>query len=138
MLGQQKKDTVIRRFAETVVVGALVAFSLGGCSTSSRQAELTVRVGPPVYYKSPKGDDFVAQYGSLSDDSLYFVKVRMPDGRNYTLPQALSASGVRYTDDRELVWWEHQGTVRVEMRGVDGNWETKYPELRETAGKPQR
>lgn len=109
----------------------LAALLLAGCATNSRQAELTVQLGETIHYKSPNGDAFVAQYGSLSDDSLHFVKVEMPNGQKYTLPQVLSASGVRYSDDRELVWWSHQGTVRVEMRDADGNWETKHPELRE-------
>lgn len=118
-----------------VIAGILIAVSLAGCTKSPREAELTVQLGQPVHYVSESGERFVAQYGSLSDKSLNFVKVRMPDGREYTLPQAISGSGVRYTDDRELVWWTHQGTVRVEMRDADGNWVTKYPELREVPGK---
>ncbi|MGZ4958564.1 MAG: MliC family protein [Methylomonas sp.] len=104
---------------------------LVGCATSLGQTDLAVRIGQPVRYKSPNGDVFEARYGTLSDDSLHFVKVKTPDGREYTLPQLLSASGVRYSDDRELVWWNHQDKARVETRNADGNWETKYPELRE-------
>ncbi len=96
---------------------------------------LTADIGPPVYYRSDKGDQFVARYGSLSDGSLHFVKVEMPDGKEYTLPQVVSASGVRYTDERELVWWTHQGTVRVDVRDADGNWETRYSELSEIQEK---
>jgi len=119
-----------------VVLGLLTALSLGGCAAGLRQAEpITVRIGQPVYYGSPDGTQFVAQYGSLSDGSLHFVKVQMPDGHTYTLPQVVSASGVRYTDERELVWWTHQGTVSVEARDADGNWETKYSSLREIPGK---
>lgn len=124
---------MIGRVAKIVAVGVLVV-SLGGCVAGPRQDELTVNLGQPVRYRSPSGDVLMARYGSLSDGSLHFVKVRLPDGRQYTLPQAFSASGVRYTDDRELVWWEHQGTVRVDVRGADGAWETKYPELREVSG----
>ena len=68
---------------------------------------LTVDIGPPVYYRSDDGNLFVARYGSLSDGTLHFVKIKMPDGQQYTLPQVLSASGVRYTDESELVWWTH-------------------------------
>jgi membrane-bound inhibitor of C-type lysozyme len=71
----------------------------------------------------------VARYGALSDGSLHFVRIALPDGRDYTLPQVLSASGVRYTDERALVWWEHQGRVRVEMMDAQGKWETKYSPL---------
>lgn len=117
------------RMAKTVVAGVLFALSAAAC------AELTVKLGPPVHYRNPAGDAFTARYGALSDGSLHFVKLRMPDGRTYTLPQAVSASGARYTDERELVWWEHQGTVRVDVRGADGEWEAKYPALREVSGR---
>ncbi len=122
---------MIARLRATAIAGILAALLLSGCAASLQPAELTVQLGEPIHYKSPNGDVFEAQYGSLSDDSLHFVKVKMPSGQQYTLPQVLSASGVRYSDDRELVWWTHQRTVMVEMRSADGNWETKYPELRE-------
>ena len=96
---------------------------------------LTVDIGPPVYYRSDDGNLFVARYGSLSDGTLHFVKIKMPDGQQYTLPQVLSASGVRYTDESELVWWTHQGTVRVDVRDLEGKWKTMYSELREVQGK---
>ncbi len=76
------------------------------------------------------GDRFVAQYGSLSDGSLRFVKITMPDGHKYTLPQSVSGSGARYTDDMEIVWWEHHGMVRVDVRGPDGKGVTKYSDLK--------
>jgi len=52
-------------------------------------------------------------------NSLHFVKVTMPNGKRYTLPQVISGSGVRYTDKREILWWTHQGTVRVDMRDAE-------------------
>ena len=124
-----------KRCGVAVVVIMLTALVVGGCSKGKPLPELTVQIGPPVHYVSESGDRFVARYGSLSDKSLSFVKVRMPDGREYTLPQVVSASGVRYTDDRELVWWTHQGTVLVETRDAEGNWVTKYSGLREVTEK---
>ena len=117
----------------TVVVSMLATLSLGGCATSSCQSGLTVHIGEPVHYRSLDGEHFIAKYGSLSDGSLHFVKVKMPSGEEYTLPQVVSASGVRYTDELDLVWWSHQGTVLVETRNAEGKWETKYPEVREVA-----
>jgi membrane-bound inhibitor of C-type lysozyme len=117
-----------------LVISILTA-SLCCCVASLHKTVLTADFGPPVYYRSDNGDHFVARYGSLSDGSLHFVKVEMPDGKEYTLPQVVSASGVRYTDERELVWWTHQGTVRVDVRDADGNWETRYSELREVQEK---
>ena len=96
---------------------------------------LTVDIGQPAYYESANGDRFVARYWSLSDGSLHFIKLKMPNGREYTLPQAVSGSGARYTDDREIVWWEHKGKVRVDVRAADGKWKTKYPDLKMVHGK---
>jgi membrane-bound inhibitor of C-type lysozyme len=125
---------MLRRSTAVLIISILTA-SLCGCVASLPKTVLTAELGPSVYYRSDKGDHFVARYGSLSDGSLHFVKVEMPDGKEYTLPQVVSASGVRYTDDRELVWWTHQGTVRVDVRDTDGNWETRYSELREVQEK---
>lgn len=76
----------------------------------------------------------MARYGHLSDGSLEFVKVTMPNGRELTLPAAVSASGARYTDEFELVWWEHQGTVSVDVRRDDGTWDdghwTLHPDVK--------
>ena len=112
-----------------------LAISLCACVANPSKAVPTVDLGPPVYYESKNGGQFVARYGSLSDGTLHFVKVKMPDGKEYTLHQAISGSGARYTDDREIVWWEHQSTVRVDVRGADGKWVTKYSELREVQKK---
>ena len=117
------------------VAGMLAALSLVGCANSSHEAELNAHIGQPVHYRSQNGDHFVARYGSLSDNSLHFAKVQMPGGREYTLPQVVSASGVRYTDERDLVWWTHQGTVSVEVRDAEGNWVAAYSELREVTEK---
>jgi len=111
----------------------LVSVVFAGCATLPLETELAVNLGSPVYYRTPGGEQFVAQYGALSDGTLHFVRVRMPSGRECTLPQVVSASGVRYTDEREVVWWTHQGTAKVEIRNADGTWETRYPELREVS-----
>lgn len=114
----------------TTIAAVICGAALCGCAVTCRQTPLTVVIGSSVHYRSAGGDRFEARYGSLSDGSLNFVKVWMPDGQEYTLPQALSASGVRYTDDRELTWWEHHGTVDVEVMDAQGNWKPKYSGLR--------
>ncbi len=113
----------------------VLAVSLCACFGNPQNKVPTVDIGSPVYYKSKNGDQFEARYGSLSDGTLHFVKVKMPDGREYTLPQAISGSGARYTDDREIVWWEHQGTVRVDVRDAKGNWKIKYSDVKEIQKK---
>ena len=118
------------------MVISVLMVSLCGCAANLQGTVLSVNIEPPVYYRSENGDRFVAKYGSLSDGSLHFVKLKMPDGQEYTLPQALSASGVRYTDEREIVWWTHRGTVRVDVRDAEGAWKTRYPKLREVPDVP--
>ena len=117
-------------------ISALLVF-LWSCAGKPHQSEtaLTVNIEPLVTYESADGDQFEARYGSLSDGSLHFIKLKMPDGQEYTLPQAVSGSGARYTDDREIVWWEHRGTVRVDVRGAGGKWVTEYSDLKVVHGK---
>jgi membrane-bound inhibitor of C-type lysozyme len=126
-----QKNLVIWKY--TGALSILFSMIFWGCVTQQPGAEtaLSVEIDEPVYYRSEAGEQFVARYGSLSDGSLHFVKVKMPDGNEYTLPQVVSGSGVRYTDEREIVWWTHQGTVRVDVRDAEGQWVTRYEDLRE-------
>lgn len=119
----------------TALFITILAISLCACFGNPQNKVPTVDIGSPVYYESDNGERFEAKYGSLSDGTLHFIKVKMPDGKEYTLPQAISGSGARYTDDREIVWWEHQGTVRVDVRDTEGNWNTKYSGLKVAPAK---
>jgi len=52
-----------------------------------------------------KNDTIIhATYYSLSDNSLGFVKLTLPDNHEVTLAQAISASGARYSNGL-LTWW---------------------------------
>ncbi len=97
----------------------------GGFAAVLRKMAATpqVRLAPPSHWLAEDGSRWTARYGSLSDDSLFFVKVTAPDGRELTLPQLPSASGARYSDEHRMVWWEHQGEVSVDIRNKDGEWE---------------
>ncbi len=131
-----QEEKVFKPKKATLFICVLALF-LGACLANPHKTKtsLTVDIGSHVYYRSDKGEQFVAKYGSLSDGSLHFVKVKMPDGQKYTLPQVISGSGVRYTDEREIVWWTHQGTVRVDVRDAEGKWKTKYSNLKEIQKK---
>lgn len=112
-----------------IIIVAFLTFSFSAWAEDNKL--LSVKMGPPIQYESEDGKRFTARYGFLSDESLHFVKVTMPDGKEYTLPQVISGSGVRYTDEREVVWWTHQGTVRVDVRDAEGKWKTRYSKLKE-------
>ena len=104
-----------------------VTIALSSCSLSAaKQEKLTVIGGTTITYLCETGEKISARYFSLSDKSLEFVKLQMPDGKSYTLPLALSASGARYTDDRELVWWTKGDTAFAQKRAENGEWQIAY------------
>ena len=108
------------------IIGLLTALaSLSGCA-SIDQEKLTVLDGQRLTYQCEGGSQIEARYYSLSDDSLDFVKVFLPNGKGYTLPHVLSGSGVRYSDDFELVWWTKGNTAFAETRNEQGDWQIKY------------
>lgn len=129
-----RSRTVFSRSAIAVICIALLAF-LSACSDDAAKNRLEVTDGDIVTYQAENGDRVTAKYYSLSDKSLDFVKVTLPDGKEYTLPCVLSASGARYTDDRELVWWTKGDTAQAEKRDKSGEWKTLYSECREIGDK---
>lgn len=127
-----------QRSTSTLLIWGVLLFTLvytvSSCTTADKTSKLEVVGGKPVVYQAENGDRMTARYYSLSDKSLDFVKVTMPDGKEYTLPRVLSASGVRYTDDMELVWWNKGNTAHVEKRDENGEWQILYSECVEVPG----
>lgn len=85
-------------------------------------AELTAVPISEVVYSCADEARVKAGYFVLSDKTLHFVRLELPDGEMVTLPNALSASGSRYTDEREYVWWVKGREGFLEKRGDDGDW----------------
>ena len=115
--------------------GVLLAFFLLAAMLPQGAAHaagtaLSVVGGEPMIYLCDNGDRIVARYYTLSDESLRFVKLLFPDGTEYTLPQVLSGSGARYTDDIELLWWVKGDDAYVEKRDEAGEWKPLYTECR--------
>ena len=114
------------KYKHIIVFTGLLGLLLCGCAGKRNPVALTVCGGTPVIYESDRGDRIIARYFTLSDHSLDFVKVVLPGSKEYTLPQTMSGSGVRYTDDRELVWWTKGNTAFAEVRDNNGQWIRKY------------
>jgi membrane-bound inhibitor of C-type lysozyme len=109
-----------------ILLCALVALAcLSGCG-STKEEQLTVTGGEIHTYQCEGGEQITVRYYALSDKSLQFVKVTLPDGQVQTLPNAMSGSGARYTDDRLWVWWNKGETGFVETRNDNGEWYTAY------------
>lgn len=110
-----------------------IAFLLTGAAgcTGIKQESLKVLPGERVAYQCSDGERIIARCYSLSDKSLDFVKLHLPDGKEATLPQSLSASGVRYINDVEWVWWTKGDSAFAETRGPNGDWQIRYDNCRE-------
>ncbi len=102
-----------------VFVVALVLLS-GGC-VKSGAGKPEINAGGEYLYECSDGSTVKANFYSLSDDSLYFVKVSMED-KEYTLPQLVSASGARYSDEREVEFWVKGDEVTISRMNDDGEW----------------
>ncbi len=83
---------------------------------------LKVVLGREYTYQCDDGSKIKARFCSLSDSSLNFVKIIMDDGKEYTLPQLISASGTRYSDERELEFWIKGNEVTISKLDEDGKW----------------
>lgn len=102
----------------------LIVPCIAGCG--ERKTELRVTGGDPFIYICDGGKRITARYYTLSDRSLDFVKLALPDSKEYTLPHVMSASGVRYTDDREIIWWAKGDGAMIERRAPSGEFKTLY------------
>ena len=111
-----------------MAAGALALGLLAGCNQGNT---LSVTGGEPVSYQCEQSKKVQVRYFSLSDESLSFIKLSLPDGKDYTLPQAISASGARYTDEHEAVWWNKGDEGFVELRDQDGEWQTAYNDCKQ-------
>ena len=114
------------KYKHIIVFTGLLGLLLCGCAGKRNPVALTVCGGAPVIYETGRGERIIARYFTLSDHSLDFVKVTLPGHKEYTLPQVMSGSGVRYTDDRELVWWTKGTTAFAEVRDENGQWKRVY------------
>jgi membrane-bound inhibitor of C-type lysozyme len=98
-----------------------------GCASAPR---LGVELDLAAVYRTESGETVRADYYALSDGSLHFVKLVLPSGEALTLPAALSASGVRYTDDGRYLWWTKGDGAFLQRRADTGEWETVYADCR--------
>ncbi|WP_429103385.1 MliC family protein [Aeromonas hydrophila] len=117
------------KHANLLLLGIASLTLLSGCERGA--GTLSVTGGDPVTYLCEQGQRVQVRYFALSDQSLNFVKLALSDGKDYTLPQSVSASGARYTDDHEAVWWNKGDEGFVEMRDKDGEWQSVYNDCKQ-------
>lgn len=78
----------------------------------SKNFTLQVKKITDVVYENAEGKKLQVVFYSLSDNSLNFVKVNY-DEKQYTLPQLISASGARYSDEFSMEFWVKGNTAYV-------------------------
>jgi len=94
----------------------LLIYLMVSCTcNNSIYAELDCRIS----YKNG-GSVLTVTYYSLTDKSLSFAKADL-NGKTYTLPQVVSADGVRFTDGKSLSIWLKGDKLFVE-EFKDGEW----------------
>lgn len=129
MAMQTLVEIALNRQGKQLLAGLAALLLAGGCA-GPNAGELSVRGGAPLAYRCEGGERVVARYYTLADESLNFVKLLLPGGREETLPQALSASGARYSNDGEWVWWIKGEAARLERRGPEGDWRIRFGDCR--------
>jgi membrane-bound inhibitor of C-type lysozyme len=105
-----------------VLMFLLVSFMhLAHAQTLQRQ--LGVKLLGVGNYQCADKTKLNVRYYRLSDNSLDFIKLKL-NAKTYTLPQAVSASGVKYSDDMVLTWWSKgsESTVYEQNGGPEENW----------------
>ncbi len=75
---------------------------VSGCNNSQQKGTTDV-----IYY-SESGDELEVIY-HIEESS---VTVIQPNGKQITLPQAMAASGIRYTKDEKTVFWSKGVTAQ--------------------------
>ncbi len=100
----------------------LIVFSVSSLSLVTEDS-LTIIHSSRYLYTDQSGHEAIVDYYLLSDSSLYFVKLLL-SGIEFTLPQTVSGSGVRYSDGMDLTWWERADSAMVQHRDSLGDWAT--------------
>ncbi|MCW7480254.1 MliC family protein [Leptospira kanakyensis] len=105
------------------ITTAICLFSFS-CSTAYEEME--------VIYQAEDGQRITAVYHNpTNEEGTFSVTLKFPSGQSVTLNQGMAASGVRYTDDKTLVWWTKGGEAFMMKPDGKGDWEItdRYKEI---------
>ncbi len=94
---------------KALILLAVFLLLLSGCrKTDIIQAVIITE----AVYENNDGKSLSVVFYKLSDSSLQFVKVDY-NNKTYTLPQLVSASGARYSDEFSMEFWIKGNTAYV-------------------------
>lgn len=109
-----------------LIFGITIVFT--ACTNSSviiKNNELHITKGIIFSYQCERGVQVSTKYYSLSDDSLSFIKLTLPNEPEITLAQAISASGSRYSNE-SLEWYVKGNKGFVQVRNNKQKWVFMY------------
>lgn len=89
-------------------------------------AGLTVSKSKAQVLKSKKGALIHVINYVLSDRSLNFIKVMLPNKKEYTLPQTVSASGSIYTDGFHIKFCSKGDRTDIYELDENGKWQKLF------------
>ena len=104
-----------------IQVSVILLLTILSC-TDRNEKPITVNFGKEIIYACTDGTTVKARFGELSDKSLGLAKILMPDGKELTLPQMVSGSGARYTDEYSLEFWIKGEDVAIRKMAENGEW----------------
>lgn len=90
-----------RNLSVILVTYTLIMMCVFSCTKNN---SLQVKKIAEAVYENAEGKKLQVVFYSLSDNSLNFVKINY-DEKQYTLPQLISASGARYSDEFSMEFW---------------------------------
>ena len=105
-----------------------VILMMTACNNSDlpiKNKALTISKNGEHLYQCGNNVQVKATYYALSDDSLSFVKLALPNEPEITLAQAISASGERYSNE-SLEWWVTGLEAFAQTRNQDQEWQFMY------------
>ena len=124
-LEHTKSARIIFTMRRKVVIALkiiLLVIIFTSCRTIVKE-KLNVELTQEVEYLCLDGNKIDARFYTLTDNSLSFVKVKIVDGKEYTLPQVIAASGARYSDEYSLQFWIRGNSMTLYKMNEEREWE---------------
>jgi membrane-bound inhibitor of C-type lysozyme len=112
----------MRKKVVIAIAVILLVIAFTSCSTIVKE-KLNVELTQEVEYLCSDESKIEARFYALTDNSLNFVKVKMVDGKEYTLPQVIAASGARYSDEYSLQFWIKGNSMTLYKMNEEREWE---------------
>jgi membrane-bound inhibitor of C-type lysozyme len=112
----------MRRKVAIAMAVILLVIAFTGCTTIAIE-KLNVELIQEEEYVCSDGSKINVRFYTLTDKSLNFVKVKMVDGKEYTLPQVIAASGARYSDEYSLQFWIKGNSMTLYKMNEEREWE---------------